>query len=73
VRLPEEQRALDRLKDVLVPTPGGAQIPLANVVKFKLASGAMNIARENGQRVLAIGVFLRNRDLGSVVADKPKT
>lgn len=54
VRLPEEQRALDRLKDVLVPTPGGAQIPLANVVKFKLASGAMNIARENGQRVLAL-------------------
>src|SRR6185369_13731402 len=64
VRLPEEQRALDRLKDVLVPTPGGAQIPLANVVSFKLASGAMNIARENGRRVLAIGVFLRDRDMG---------
>jgi cobalt-zinc-cadmium resistance protein CzcA len=69
VRLPEEQRALDRLKDVLVPTPGGAQIPLANVVSFKLGSGAMNIARENGRRVLAIGVFLRDRDMGSVVAD----
>ena len=69
VRLPEEQRALDHLKDVLVPTPGGAQIPLSNVVNFKLSSGAMNIARENGQRVLAIGVFLRDRDMGSVVAD----
>lgn len=69
VRLPEELRAIDRLKDVLVPTPSGAQIPLSNVVKFGMASGAMNIARERGQRVLAIGVFLRDRDMGSVVAD----
>ena len=69
VRLPEEQRAIDRLKDVLVPTPGGTQIPLSSVVHFKTASGAMNIARESGQRVLAIGVFLRDRDMGSVVAD----
>lgn len=69
VRLSEEQRAIDRLKDVLVPTPGGAQIPLADVVNLRMASGSMNIARENGQRVLAIGVFLRDRDMGSVVKD----
>ena len=29
----------------------------------------MNISRENGQRVLAIGIFIRDRDMGSVVAD----
>ena len=29
----------------------------------------MNISRENGQRVMAIGVFIRGRDMGSVVAD----
>jgi cobalt-zinc-cadmium resistance protein CzcA len=29
----------------------------------------MNIARENGKRVLAIGVFIQGRDMGSVVAD----
>jgi cobalt-zinc-cadmium resistance protein CzcA len=29
----------------------------------------MNIARENGKRVLAIGVFIRGRDMGGVVAD----
>ena len=69
VRLDEKARQLDRLKDVLVPTPSGAQVPLANIVDFKMASGAMNIARESGQRVVAIGVFIRDRDMGSVVAD----
>ncbi|WP_153147872.1 efflux RND transporter permease subunit [Dechloromonas sp. H13] len=69
VRLKNEERSLDRLRDVLIPTPSGAQVPLANLVDFKLGSGAMNIAREAGQRVVAIGVFIRDRDMGSVVAD----
>src|SRR5574343_1350830 len=64
VRLREDQRALDRLREVLVPTPSGAQVPLADVVNFKIGSGAMNIARESGQRVVAIGVFIRDRDMG---------
>jgi cobalt-zinc-cadmium resistance protein CzcA len=29
----------------------------------------MNIAREDGQRVVSIGIFIQNRDMGSVVAD----
>lgn len=69
LRLDEPARQLDRLKEVLVPTPSGAQVPLASLVDFKLGSGAMNIARESGQRVVAIGVFIRDRDMGSVVAD----
>lgn len=69
VRLPESQRALARLGEVLVPTPGGAQVSLGQLVRFRERSGAMNIARENGQRVVAIGVFIRGRDMGSVVGD----
>ena len=69
LRLDEPSRQLDKLKDVLVPTPSGAQVPLSSLVDFKLGSGAMNIARESGQRVVAIGVFIRDRDMGSVVAD----
>jgi cobalt-zinc-cadmium resistance protein CzcA len=69
VRLKDDQRELDRLKSVLIATPDGAHIPLSEVVHFRAASGAMNIARENGRRVMAIGVFIRDRDMGSVVAD----
>lgn len=69
LRLDEPSRQLDRLKDVLIPTPSGAQVPLSSLADFRLGSGAMNIARESGRRVVAIGVFIRDRDMGSVVAD----
>lgn len=69
VRLPAADRALDRLKDLLVEAPDGTHIPLAQVAEFKLGGGAMNISREGGTRVKAIGVFIRGRDMGSVVAD----
>jgi heavy metal efflux system protein len=69
VRLDESSRQLDNLRNLLIPTPSGAQVPLSSLVEFKVASGAMNIARESGKRVIAIGVFIRDRDMGSVVAD----
>jgi cobalt-zinc-cadmium resistance protein CzcA len=69
VRLPAAERALDRLKDVLVEAPDGTHIPLAQVAEFKVSGGAMNISREGGTRVKAIGVFIQGRDMGSVVAD----
>ena len=69
VRFSGRERQLDKLKDVLVDTPEGMHIPLGQVADFKLTSGAMNISRENGTRVVAIGVFIKGRDMGSVVAD----
>lgn len=69
VRLPEPARELDRIPSVLIPTSDGAYIPLSQVADFKLTSGAMNISREAGVRVKAIGVFIRGRDMGSVVKD----
>jgi len=69
VRLSEPERALSRLKDILVDTPAGLHIPLAQVADFKTTGGAMNISRENGLRVLAVSVFIHNRDMGSVVND----
>jgi len=72
VRLRPEQRDLPKLPDVLVGSASGAPIPLSQLVTFKMTEGAMNISRENGQRVAAIGVFIRDRDMGSVVADMQK-
>jgi cobalt-zinc-cadmium resistance protein CzcA len=69
VRLPEAERKLDNLKNVLVDTADGQHIPLSQLAVFKVAGGSMNISRENGTRVTAIGVFIRGRDMGSVVAD----
>jgi len=69
LRLREDQRDLARLKDVLVDTPSGARVPLEEVSNARETEGAMNISRENGTRVAAIGVFIEGRDMGSVVAD----
>ena len=69
VRLKESERALDNIRNVLVPTASGLQVPLSELASFRPANGAMNIARESGQRVVSIGVFIRDRDMGSVVTD----
>src|SRR5229473_1431899 len=69
VRLPEPDRGLTRMQQILLSTPDGAYISLSQVADFKTVSGNMNIAREDGSRVFAIGVFIRDRDMGSVVAD----
>ena len=69
VRLKDSERALPNLPNLLIASPNGAQIPLSQLARFKSVSGAMNIARENGRRVVSIGVFIRDRDMGSVVKD----
>ncbi len=69
VRLDEQERQLTRMQDLLIATPDGAYVPLSDVATFRTVGGLMNIARENGKRVFAIGVFIQGRDMGSVVAD----
>jgi len=70
VRLSEEERRdPEALKNVLVDTPAGPRIPLSEVATVSVGSGSMNIARESGMRVMAIGVFIQGRDMGGVVAD----
>ena len=73
VRLKKEERSRARMQDALVSTPSGAHIPLSEIAEFRTVGGSMNISRENGQRVLSIGVFIRDRDMGSVVADMKRT
>lgn len=69
VRLPEAERSLSKLKHVLVDTPDGLHIPLEQVADFRETSGSMNISREDGTRLSAVSVFIKGRDMGSVVAD----
>jgi cobalt-zinc-cadmium resistance protein CzcA len=69
VRLADQERSLARVKEIAVATPGGAFVPLQDIATFRSTSGAMNIAREGGRRVLSIGVFIKDRDMGSVVKD----
>jgi cobalt-zinc-cadmium resistance protein CzcA len=69
MRLPEAQRSLPNLKKVLVDTPDGLHLPLEQFADFHETCGSMNISRENSTRLSAISVFIKGRDMGSVVAD----
>jgi len=69
VRLREPERSIERMRAILVSTPSGHYVPLAQVAQFKTVSGSQNISRENSQRVQSIGIFIRDRDMGGVVAD----
>jgi cobalt-zinc-cadmium resistance protein CzcA len=69
VRLPEERRSIAELPKTLIPTPDGGYVHLGQVASIRETTGAMDIARESGRRVMAIGIFIKDRDMGSVVAD----
>jgi Cu(I)/Ag(I) efflux system membrane protein CusA/SilA len=57
---------------VLVPIPGGGTVPLGQVAKVGLAQGPAGIRTENAQLAVYVFVDLRDRDLGSYVADAKK-
>ena len=69
VRLPENKRAIASLPQTLIPTPDGGYAQLGSVATVRETNGAMNIAREAGRRTMAIGIFIKGRDMGSVVKD----
>ncbi|MDP3137784.1 MAG: efflux RND transporter permease subunit, partial [Burkholderiaceae bacterium] len=69
VRLHEDKRVIAALAQTLIPTPDGGYAQLGNVATIRQTSGAMNIAREAGRRTMAIGIFIKGRDMGSVVKD----
>ncbi len=69
VRLPQERRNISELASIPIPKPDGGYVSLGAVSKIEQTGGAMNIARESGRRTMAIGIFIKGRDMGSVVAD----
>ena len=71
VRYPRDVRSDPEAisREVLVPLPNGASIPLGQVARVKLVQGPASIRTENAQLAAYIFVDARERDLGSYVAD----
>ena len=70
VRLREEERSdVDALRDPAAGCAGPSQIPLDQVAKIGVQDGVMNISREAGRSTAAIGVFIKGRDMGSLVQE----
>jgi Cu(I)/Ag(I) efflux system membrane protein CusA/SilA len=57
------------IKQVLIATPTGAQIPLGEVATVKIEPGPPMIKSENARRTAWIFVDISGRDIGSFIAD----
>ncbi len=71
VRYPRELRNDPQqiAREVLVPTMDGAMIPLGQLAKVSINKGAPAIRTENALLTAYIFVDIRDRDIGSYVAD----
>ncbi len=58
-----------RLGEVLVASPGGAQVPLAQLAEIGFSAGAPLIKSENAQLVGIVFIDIRGRDVGSYVEE----
>jgi cobalt-zinc-cadmium resistance protein CzcA len=70
VRYPERIRD-DRaaIASLLVPTPAGARIPLAELATVETVEGPAQISRESGKRRVVVELNVRGRDIGTFVAE----
>ena len=70
VRLPESFRNnIEAISNVLITSPNGAQVRLTDVAKIRVMDGPAQISRELGKRRIVVGVNVKDRDLGSFVAE----
>ncbi|WP_292935745.1 efflux RND transporter permease subunit [Noviherbaspirillum sp.] len=74
VRYPRELRSDPELigREVLVPAMDGAMIPLGQLARIQVSKGAPGIRTENALLSAYIYVDIRDRDIGSYVAEARK-
>ncbi|ACY14019.1 efflux RND transporter permease subunit [Haliangium ochraceum] len=70
LRLADEARSsAERMGQVLIRTEAGAQVPLASVARVAIVEGPSSIQREWAKRRVVIQANVRERDIGSFVAE----
>ncbi|RDK11732.1 efflux RND transporter permease subunit [Cupriavidus lacunae] len=70
VRLPEEFRNnVQAIRQLLVNTPNGTQVPLQSVAKIEVNDGPAQISREMAKRRVVVMINVKDRDLGGFVAE----
>jgi cobalt-zinc-cadmium resistance protein CzcA len=64
---PQYRSSAAQISNLLVPAPGGQQIPLSELATIKETTGASFIYRENNSRYIGIQFSIQGRDLESIV------
>jgi len=73
VRLSSQRREnLDDVKNLLIPTPIGNQIPLYQLAEVSIKNGPNQIQREDAKRRIVVGFNVRGRDVQTIVNELQK-
>ena len=59
----------DELGNLMVPTMNGGKVPLKQISTITEKTGISSIYRTNNQRVIAVKFSVRDRDMGSAIAE----
>jgi cobalt-zinc-cadmium resistance protein CzcA len=63
------RKDLKTIREILVATPDGAQIPLGQVARIETIEGPADVWREDGFRYAPVKFSVRGRDLGSTIEE----
>src|SRR5215510_4054514 len=66
---PSQSMEFERIADLPVDTPSGAQVPIRLLADVRREEGPNMVLRENVQRRIVISCNVAGRDLGSVIDD----
>jgi cobalt-zinc-cadmium resistance protein CzcA len=69
VKLGQPGEPTARLRNVVVSAPSGERIPLSQLAEFVRTDGLAEIFRENNVRRVSVKWSVRERDMGSLVAE----
>ena len=70
VRFMEEYRNDEqKIGEILIPTMDGKQVPLKEIADIDFISGPAFIYRDGSSRYVGVGFSIRDRDLGSTIAE----
>jgi cobalt-zinc-cadmium resistance protein CzcA len=59
----------EKILNLMVPSQSGAKIPLKEIATFRNITGPAFIFRDNNSRYIAVKFSVRERDLGSTIAE----
>jgi cobalt-zinc-cadmium resistance protein CzcA len=59
----------EAIENLMVPTSDGAKVPLKEIASFQSLTGPAFIFRDNNMRYIAVKFSVRERDLGSTIAE----
>jgi len=67
--IPEARNNPEAIGQIIIPAPGGINVPLNQLAKIEEIVGPRQITRENNQRFITVQCNVNGRDIGSFVQE----